>query len=472
MHGLDQAASARSRTLASLAALLIVAVTAALLPVASHPVGMAGALPPVFATVSIVTMSLTALLLFARFRVTGDLGLAGLAAAYAYAAVMIALHLASQPGVLADPPPLGVTRQGTVWLWTLWHAGFPLLVLAALARPPAADSLAGADHEPDRHRIGLAWLAAAPLAGIALAALATIDGGRLPPLTDADPEATLRLSAVAALVVLASLAALGRCVWRTRLRDPLSLWLAVALAAGLADTLLTLAGAVRHSVGWYAARVQSLMTATVVLGVLMWEFVALYRRLVDSNRALVERALRDALTGAYNRGHFMEQLPREFRRASREGTALSLLMIDVDHFKHYNDSAGHPAGDRALVELVRTFTRIVQRPGDAVSRYGGEEFAVVLPNTDAAGALCVANSLRAAVRALGLPRGDAYGPIVTVSIGVATVRPQRDDGLAPEDLIDRADDALYRAKHGGRDRIVVHESADALLARREVETPD
>lgn len=456
-------ATTASRRAAALTGLTIIAMTAALLPIASRPVGAIAALQPMFATFGVVTQTLTAVLLFAQFRVTGDVIYGRLAGAYLFAVVMIALHLASFPGVFGDPAPFGITRQGTVWAWTLWHAGFPALVIGALA---------ARGRQTHRLAPGLLPLIASPLAALLLAALALPGGGVLPPLVPDDPDATLRISPAAAAVVAVNLLAIILCVRQTRLRDRLNLWLTVALLASLADTLLTLGGTMRFSVGWYAARAQSAIAASVVLGVLLWEIASLYRRLLDSHRALQDKAIRDGLTAAFNRGYFSEQLPREFRRSCRLGRPLSLLMVDVDHFKPYNDHAGHLAGDRVLIALVDAFRSSIRRPTDFVARYGGEEFAVVLPDTDEAGALAVAHAMRAAVRDLALPRSDDHGPIVTVSIGVATLSPLRDDGQTPEDLVDQADDALYRAKHRGRDGVVAHQSAAALLARREVEMPD
>lgn len=460
---LRQPATRASRHAARAAALVIIALTAALLPIASRPVGVIEALQPMFATFGVLAQTVTAALLFVQFRVTRDLVFAGLAGAYLFAVVMIALHLASLPGVFGDPAPLGISRQGTVWAWTLWHAGFPALVMVAIG-------LRGLDSPGIAP--GLAALIGAPGLALLMAALTLPGGGLLPALVPDDPDATLRLSPAAAAVIAVNLSAIGVCVLRTRLQDLLSLWLTVALLASLADTLLTLGGTVRFSIGWYAARMQSVIAASVVLGVLLWDIASLCRKLVDSHRALEEKAIRDALTGAFNRGYFSEQLPREFRRACRLGRPLSLLMIDVDHFKHYNDSEGHLAGDHVLIALVGAFRAAIRRPTDFVARYGGEEFAVVLPDTDEAGAFGVAEAVRAAVQRLALPRSDRRGRHVTASIGVATVRPLRDDGQTPEDLIDHADDALYRAKHQGRDGIVAHESASAQLARREVERPD
>jgi diguanylate cyclase (GGDEF)-like protein len=137
----------------------------------------------------------------------------------------------------------------------------------------------------------------------------------------------------------------------------------------------------------------------------------------------------------------------------REGDKLSLLLIDADHFKRYNDTYGHVRGDSCLKQIAEAAMDVVLRPGDLVARYGGEEFAVVLPGTDETGARAVAEDICQAVRNRRLPHeGNAPG-IVTVSVGCATVVPQR--GKLPLDLIESADQALYRAKGRGRNRVVV-----------------
>jgi diguanylate cyclase (GGDEF)-like protein len=161
----------------------------------------------------------------------------------------------------------------------------------------------------------------------------------------------------------------------------------------------------------------------------------------------------DALTGIANRRRFDDSLTTEWRRALREGSKLSLLLIDADHFKRYNDTYGHVRGDSCLKQIAEAALDVVLRPGDLVARYGGEEFAVVLPGTDEIGAKAVAEDICQAVRNRRLPHeGNAPG-IVTVSIGCATIIPQR--GKTSQDLIESADQALYRAKGRGRNRVVV-----------------
>lgn len=168
----------------------------------------------------------------------------------------------------------------------------------------------------------------------------------------------------------------------------------------------------------------------------------------------------DGLTGIANRRHFDERLQTEWGRAERTGKPLSLLLVDVDRFKNFNDRLGHQAGDDCLRLVARAVTAAIRRPGDLAARYGGEEFVCLLPDTDEAGAVSLAEAVRqrvpAEVAAAGL-REPAW-PRVTVSIGVATVPDAHHRSAA--DLLFQADHNLYRAKAGGRDA-VCHGAADA-----------
>lgn len=177
-------------------------------------------------------------------------------------------------------------------------------------------------------------------------------------------------------------------------------------------------------------------------------------RLEATERQLRELAYVDGLTGVANRRHFDEQLQIEWRRCERSGQPLSLLMIDIDHFKHYNDQYGHQQGDGCLQAVAGALRTVLGRAHDLVARYGGEEFVCLLPEVDAAGALSVAESLRTAVQALQLPHASSpVAGVVTVSIGAASGVP-REDGK-PADLLARADASLYRAKSEGRNRVAL-----------------
>jgi diguanylate cyclase (GGDEF)-like protein len=164
-------------------------------------------------------------------------------------------------------------------------------------------------------------------------------------------------------------------------------------------------------------------------------------------------ALTDGLTGVANRRRFDQYLTIEWRRSLRNPQQLSLLMLDVDLFKLYNDTYGHPRGDNGLKQIAEACMDVVSRPGDLVARFGGEEFVVVLPNTNSEGALQVANEICESLRNRRLPHtGNPFG-IVTISIGCATLIPQA--GMHAPDLIAMADHALYEAKHNGRNQVCV-----------------
>lgn len=162
-------------------------------------------------------------------------------------------------------------------------------------------------------------------------------------------------------------------------------------------------------------------------------------------------ATRDGLTGVANRRCFDETLAAEWRRCMREVRPLSLVLLDVDHFKRYNDVFGHLGGDACLKTIASTLLHACHRSTDLAARYGGEEFAAILPGTTAAGALNVAERIRANVATLQMPHpGNASAGCVTVSLGAATLVPDRT--LHLDGLIDAADRALYAAKHAGRNR--------------------
>ena len=178
------------------------------------------------------------------------------------------------------------------------------------------------------------------------------------------------------------------------------------------------------------------------------------QQLLDTNLVLQRLMNSDGLTGLSNRRHFDEYLELEWRRAQREQTQMSLLMIDVDYFKAFNDSFGHLDGDEALRKVAETIRESSSRPSDLPARYGGEEFALVLPNTSQGGARLVAEKLRQTVAGLKIPHNmPGEGAVLTVSIGVSTVIPQQ--GSNCRDLISAADKGLYSAKNSGRNQVGV-----------------
>ncbi|MYM84518.1 diguanylate cyclase [Duganella sp. FT50W] len=171
--------------------------------------------------------------------------------------------------------------------------------------------------------------------------------------------------------------------------------------------------------------------------------------------AMRELSMTDGLTGVANRRNFNDTVDAEWRRCARAGLPLSLIMIDIDHFKLYNDHYGHQAGDACLQRISATMKRCASRPQDMLARYGGEEFILLLPQEGADGAEVVANRILDEVHKLALPHAASpTAPIVTISMGLATARPPL-EGNTPGPLIRNADGNLYRAKQTGRDRYCI-----------------
>lgn len=174
----------------------------------------------------------------------------------------------------------------------------------------------------------------------------------------------------------------------------------------------------------------------------------------QANRRLAELSETDALTGIANRRQFDRRLAEEWLRALRHGLPLALVLIDVDHFKRYNDRHGHPAGDACLRRIAELLAGCARRADELVARYGGEEFVVLLPHTGGEDARVQAERCRATIDAAAIPHDDSpLGPSVTLSIGIATI-PLGADEADPQQLVRLADEALYRAKREGRNRVV------------------
>jgi diguanylate cyclase (GGDEF)-like protein len=195
------------------------------------------------------------------------------------------------------------------------------------------------------------------------------------------------------------------------------------------------------------------------------ELTKLRLALETANQRLKRLVAVDALTGIANRRHFDRVLERELRRARRSGEPLSLVFLDLDEFKLYNDTYGHTRGDEVLRRVARTLDETFRRGGDLVARYGGEEFAVVLPGVDGRRAGLYAERLRRRIWRLALPYpASRNADRVTISGGVATLLPR--EVAAPDDLLYAADQALYRAKCLGRNRIMM---ADIQPERASIE---
>lgn len=185
---------------------------------------------------------------------------------------------------------------------------------------------------------------------------------------------------------------------------------------------------------------------------LKFENLELLDELRKANDILRHASAIDGLTGLANRRRFDEVMDQEWRRALREQRPFSLIMLDIDHFKSYNDNYGHQAGDDCLKKVAAVVAGTVKRPADLAARYGGEEFMVVLPDIDIRGAVELGEKLRIAVEVLGVPHAhSSAASVVTISVGAASLVPEH--GMDPSHIIKLVDTALYAAKRSGRNRV-------------------
>ena len=455
---LTQRATHRQTAVVGFAALLILLVFAIAAPRAGEPLRVVGPFMPICALTVFTTAVIATFLLVAQFAATGQPVLGAIGGAYAFSALAVALQLLTFPGLFAPAGLFGAGRYTSIWIWVFWHAGFPLFVIvAALIR-------ATLKQVPVRAANVGPWtwlLIGGPIAlcaGLCLLALYA----DLPPAFDPFVRDKGFARSPAALVTWSlNVAALVVVALSGRLRILLDQWLSIAVLACLVDTTLNFMSMTRFSVGWYVARVFSMLAPGAVLGLLVWEVCLLYRRLFEAHASLLQAAVRDGLTGIYNRLYFDAEYPKEFDRAKRTNQPLSLVIVDVDHFKQYNDAFGHLKGDTCLIAVARALADRLQRPADFVARYGGEEFVIVLPDTDLRGASEIAERCRQAVLHLELATPAPAGH-VTISAGCATRAPNTT--LAPGELASAADAALYKAKSAGRNRIELAETKHVFSA--------
>jgi diguanylate cyclase (GGDEF)-like protein len=447
---INERRSGRSETavavgLAALLGLVFIVVTPrAALPGPSIPGFM-----PAFAGAMVVIDLVLAVLLFSKGAIAQRAAPVRLGTAYLFAALIIVPHIAAFPGAIVPDGLIGASGSA-VWLWSFWHTGFAVAIAFHATR---------GEVQAAPYAIRNAILATVAIVS-ALAIVATAGLPYLPPVVSGQSYQFGTFALIMQLVVVpANVAALALVIVRRRFRSAEDLWLAVAMLAACLDVWLTYRAGTRFSVGWYAGRAASLVTSTVVLLSLFCDITQLYSEVALANRRLEELAHVDGLTGVANRRHFDAGLATEWRRAQRDGRPLSVLMIDVDHFKRFNDCYGHQDGDRCLQAVASRIKDRARRPGDLAARYGGEEFALILPSTDATGAAFLAEALRREIRDLAIIHEAGVRGVVTVSVGVATAIPESGDG--PDMLLRSADAALYQAKQSGRDRICQTDGIDA-----------
>ena len=417
------------------------AIGAALTPLAMIQTRQIPGFMLVFGAAMVVINVVLAAILFSRGAIEGRGDINALGAAYLFVGLIFLPLAASFPGG-SDKMSLIGSPATSVWLWLFWHAGFAVAILnyvriaGQATRRPAS--------------VGLSVIAVLLVVTI-LAVASTSFITYFPPALRDGRVLFSGAASMAPLAVLALLVAATIFVARLPRGTQEHLPLTVAMTAACLDVWLSYQGQVRFSVGWYLAKCASLLTSLTVLIALLHEINILYSRAARANGVLEDLARHDAMTALLNRRGLDEAVDREWRRAQRESTTLSVVMIDVDHFKRFNDRYGHSAGDECLRQVAGALLTVIRRPADSAARYGGEEFALLLPRTDRFGAADIARRLRAALAALAIPHADSPEGVISVSMGIASIA-AIEPGGGPA-LLTAADQALYAAKNAGRNAI-------------------
>ncbi len=428
-----------------------VALAAALaaIPFGNSQLPEANGLTPAFGSLTHFADLFTAILLAGQARSANSRADMCLAAAYCFSFLLIIPHMMSARGVFGDGVLIG-TDEGARWMQGVWHTGFAGFVAAfAIAAEPERARL-------PRALVRFATVTIALTIVVAVAALGIAYGMLTPGGTRPSPPW------IAPVAMACNLIALILVVTRLRARSTVALWLAVALVAASLDMSLGLMGDLPFTFGWYLGRVMSLLSNVTVFIALLFESMRLFGRVSRVNQHLEHLSLTDPLTQLANRRAFEANFAVEWRRAEREMLPVSLLMIDVDQFKGFNDCFGHTAGDECLRLVAQTLSGVARRPVDMAARLGGEEFVLLLPNTEPAGAAWLGERVRAAIEALQISNPGSPRGVVTVSVGVATDYP-RNPGGGPASLIERADAGLYQAKRAGRNRVHIADAPSSVM---------
>ena len=443
------------------AALISAAFFLAAAPFAKMPLPQVPAFIPIYAAALVTCDLVTAILLFGQYSFLRSRALLALASGYVLTAALAALQTLVFPGVFSPTGLLHAGPQFAAWTYIFWHAAFPIIVIAYARREGASarrDATAGRSRDS---ALAAILVSVTAVLAIVCGFVVVVGAGyvSLPVVIEDNRITAAGRIAISSGWVLSALALV--VLWTRRQRTVLDLWLMVVMCAWLFDVALAaILNNGRYDLGWYVGRIYGLLAASFVLGVLLVEnslhFASLIQfaeKLSAANDSLARLSVQDGLTGLANRRRFDAFLAEQVALARRNKLPLALVLIDIDTFKDYNDRYGHLAGDECLKRVASALQSKCRRPADLAARYGGEELALVLPDTDVHGAALIAEAVREAVLKLAIPREQSsIAPCVTVSGGGAVLR--GDAGAGENALIAAADANLYKAKRLGRNRIV------------------
>ncbi|WP_218309203.1 GGDEF domain-containing protein [Alteromonas antoniana] len=395
----------------------------------------------------------SAVLLFSQFRNTGILTFGLLACAYLWVVLISPFQVALLAGAFDQVSFIATAHSQAAWLWTFWHLGFPIIVTIAMLLDGSSPIVT------DQFKSWALLITGSTVAIALVAIVPTLFGWITYPVLVKDTSMFTSglLDIIGPLNVMLCTAALLTIILKGKLANAIYAWLVIAMLATACEGVVAIYSGSRFSVGWYASRALSLVSSSAVFIALLLETMHLYHKVIKQNTALHGMASTDGLSGLANRRAFDERLEQDTQRAQRDHLPLSLILVDIDNFKQFNDTYGHPNGDRCIRHVSEKMAATINRSTDFIARFGGEEFAVILPSHTLNQALTVAEKLRTAIEHAFVELDDGSDVRVTASFGVATTSPHSD--YDEQALINRADTALYQAKASGRNCVRTHQQS-------------
>lgn len=429
--------------------------------VADQPRAVFRSFIPMVGVAIVMLDALTAYVLTIQFYNSRQLSVAILACAYGFVVPIAVLQMAIFPSSIWEGEAFLGASEASAWLWVFWHTGFPLIVLLSMI---AEWRTGGRLLSPAQYRATWHMTILLPLLlAVAAGAFAVGAPHWLAPIIAGNNYSQIGSGVLGAVVLGANLVAAVSVLVIGRARNVLMLWLSLATFANLLSVFLTLLGGARYSTGWYGARYMSVVTSMIVLAVTLWEVTKLYARLTVANRRLSDLASHDGLTGLHNRRYFDSAVEAALTQAHLNQTPVSLLMLDIDFFKLYNDAFGHGKGDEILIEVAQLLQQTARSESDTVARYGGEEFVLLLPGASVKQAARIAERVRNDLAQLKIraPQTPLSLPYLTVSMGIVQWLPGLD--LSPQALVAAADRALYESKNSGRNATTISRDLRAFV---------
>jgi len=443
-------ASQREHSVAVAITILFAISVAWISGIASQGAIAVAAFLPVCSAITVLSLVLTSTLLFSQYRATHHPSLIFLTLGYVRTGIFLLAFILADPLMAAPVRILGGGSQSGPWLYWFSHFAFIVCVGEFVVTERFC---ARKTRSP---RLSLWWIPAFSIVTVLATLVLTFSYESILPKLVVDGRSTAVMQHFfSPLLIVFSIVVLVFLGMTTRFKTVVALWLGVILFATLGELLAQwLAQGRPFTYGWYYAQTEWVVATTAFYVALQARITNILAAMSSVNDVLRQQSLTDHLTGLLNKGGFNERLTVAARQCHLLQQPIAVIGIDVDDFKAYNDTFGHPAGDIALAAVGAVLRTSFFRPDDICGRIGGEEFAIVLKNTDHSGALTVAERVRRAVERLNMrhAKGTSH-PMVTISIGIALDRAE--NTVAVADLMGRADAALYKSKARGRNCITI-----------------